>query len=408
MSEYNWNYLNSQNANPMFQEIAAEVKRHGFTKVLDVACGYSRVNEFLDNVEVDGFDHDQECIAYCNEHFDGDYRSIDGLAFENSYPTEKYDCLIVSGFLYYFKDGMMDYVNRLVRHFEPKVIIVSEPRPSIAYKSPNFIELFDTFAWRAKQVDMDIRMGNRVIYTFYTDKMRPERKIKAGFNEDSIFEHQKQGDFNLDRLRKGVYITNTENIDHDRDGMVTPSSPDVIRYISVAAGFKGMYKACLDYVDGKEFSFIYTDIVPLALDYRMYQDKMIADGIYDFNSILQEYQSTVNKEMMPHFGSRTEDVNYTVDLQLHELNISKEDWKKFLSAYGKMDKTYLRLDAVNNVVLFNRNIQSEQNTWMWYSNIFDWHQFRFKEAAHATWITYLETRNPNINIQGKTPPFTSS
>lgn len=411
MSEYRWAYLNTENANPMFEMIAKAIQEVSAKTVLDIGCGHSRFQEFLtnSNVVVDGIDADEGCINYCKEHYKGNFVLGDAVNISSHEEFKKsYDCIVLSGLLYYFKEGMVDYVNKLVETYSPSFIIVAEPRPSITYRSPNFIPLLDRYAWVAKNVKMDIRMGDRVVYTLLTDKVRPERKIKASFNENSIHDHYKQHDFDDDRLKYGVYITNTEAIDSDRDGRLFPANVNE-QYISVCAGFKGMYKACVDYTETgiMDSSFVYVDVVPAALDFRMYQDKMIADGVYDFNLIVKMYKKQINSEVQFHYGNEETDINKIIETQLEELDLKKYDWVPFLKQYAKLPKKYIKLDIVNNVMLLSKTIDRTKKTWFWYSNVFDWHQFRFSERSHLRWTTYLHKQIPTIQLEGKTPPFTS-
>jgi hypothetical protein len=408
MSNYKYSYLNDSLANPLYMTISDLIKSENVSTVIDFACGYSRINEFLFHPYViDGFDNDTECVEYCNKAYDGTYVLNDAMTFDSGNPTQ-YDCVVISGFMYYIKDNPLEFFDRIVKHYNPKIIIMSEPRPSMVYESPDFIELFDSYAWEAIQLNLNIRMGNRVVYKFFTDKKRPERKIKAQFNNDSIHSHMLQNDFDIKRLRHGVYVTNTEEINSERDGLVFPPS-DFSSYISVSAGFKGMYKACIDFIqyNNETFDFVYCDVVPTSLNYRMYQDHMISSGVYDFDLIFKMYVSEIDNNIDPHYGKNNTTINQTVMDDIKELGISVDEWNMFLKVYAKVNKKYLKLDMVNNIKLFNHLITNNKRNWLWYSNIHDWHQFRFNEKTFDRWIGYLSKRN-NITFAGKTPPFTSS
>lgn len=420
---YTWNYLNTPQASPMFEEIAKFVKLNDCKHLLDLGCGYSRVNEFLTDYDyqISGVDTDVDCISYCNNTYNTDsYVAGDVTKLEQigSIVNTAVDCIILSGILYYFgaeKNNMPveDYVDYLIKLFNPKVIIIAEPRPSVAYISPNYLELFDRYAYVAKHHSLDIRMGDRVVYCLYVDKVRPERKIKASFNENSVYNHYKQDDFDHNRLRHNVYMTNTENLSNERDGELFPANPKIQTYVCVSAGFKGMYKAAIDWYPGKQYEFVYVDVVPTALDYRMFMDNFIKQhtGNSMFNSAFDVYKRDVNPSIIPLFGTGNKDIDETVRDQTKELGISKV-WPEFLESYKYVKKTYIKLDAVNNVKLLTQLLNQvtvlDNNKWFWYSNMFDWHQFRFKEQTFNNWKYYVESHVKDIELSGHTPPFTTS
>ena len=90
-------------------------------------------------------------------------------------PTDTYDCIFINEFLHHI-DNVAEYIDLLVKKLKPRIIIAVEPRPSKTYQSPNYSELFDSWAWVAKPLTLDIDMGHRVVYTFFTDKNRPNER----------------------------------------------------------------------------------------------------------------------------------------------------------------------------------------------------------------------------------------
>lgn len=409
---YTWNYLQSPAADFMFKSIIANIIKYDCKKVLDLACGYSRINEFLGNYKciVDGLDNNKDCIEYCQETFNGTYIEHNALEFEDSALKGPYDCIVVSGFFYYSgRNGfpqMLDFFERLINFYKPKIIIVTDPMPRKDYKSPDYSDLLISYAYTVEPMYLDMRMGARNVYTFFVDYKRPEFKIKADFNKNSIHDHWHADEFDRNTLKHCVYLSNTESINNERDGVVFPKDTNCTRYISVAAGFKSMYKAAIDWYPGKKFEFIYTDIVPTALDYRMHLDRYIGNHM-KLTDILDNYKETVNDNIITKFGVNNEDIDTVVKNQVKELGL-EEYWDDFLTEYSLAPKRYIRLDLLNNVKLFNSLIQSDENTWLWYSNAPDWHQFRFKETTFNNWKQYLHERNKNTTFAGKTPPFTSS
>jgi SAM-dependent methyltransferase len=421
-SDYTWNYLNSTGANPLFQQIANFVKENQCNSILDIGCGYSRVNEFLTDYDynIAGIDTDNECIKYCQDNYPKhNYQVANALSLP-TYDNREFDCIILSGILYYFdKNGLPstdEYVQSLIEKYNPKCIIISEPRPSESYQSPDFIPLLDRWAWSMKNVDMDIRMGNRAVYCLHTDLERPKRKIKAEFNANSENHvHHLQPDFSLEQLKHQVYLTNTEDLSSQKDGELTPNERNIKTYVSVCAGFKSMYKAHLDNYFGKEFQFIYIDVVPQSVDYRMWQDNwltkssIIDNGIFD--QAFEIYKETVDSRIQPLWGGLHTSIKDAIDEDLDILGISQHDWLNFLRRYSQIPKTYVKLDAVNNCKLLSKLINQNNNettTWFWHSNIFDWHQFRYKEQSFYAWSEYLKRQTKGLILNGKQPPFTTS
>lgn len=407
---YAWEYLNNSGFAPMYLEIANMITHFGSKHVLDIGCGFSRVNEFLPStVRVDGVDTFAAAIEECNERWLGKYTIGDAFVLSDL-EYDDYDCLLLSGLLYYLNSHSEltphEYIDMLVEKFNPKHIIIAEPMPSISYNSPDYSILLDSWAWVAKTVHMpDERMGDRTVYTLFTDKKRPERKVKAAFNDSSSFDHNEQQNFDDKLLKHWVYVLNTEAINSDRDGEVFPITQEIEQYVGVAAGYKLMYKACLDWYPGKPMHFMYIDIVQQALDYRMYIDKT-AGGL-EPNDCLRIYIRDVNSKMLTYPDNAAEVVNDTVDSQLEELGIEKSTWDAFLKEYKNAEKTYVRIDAVNNIKLFASILDTQEPTWFWYSNMHDWHQFRFTSNTFDNWCKYLTDRNTQLKLVGKTPPFTS-
>jgi SAM-dependent methyltransferase len=419
VNNYTWHYLNSAEANPMYEQITQFIEEHICKSVLDIGCGFSRINEFLPNdYTIDGLDSDIDCINYCLENHKGKYIVGDVTSIEKYTELDThYDAVVLSGILYYFGKGNMptveDYVDRIIKLYNPKIVVICEPRPSLVYISPDFTELLDRYAYTAKQLNMNIRMGNRIVYCLHTDKNRPERKIKAEFNADSeLYNHTKQSNFDDNRLKYNVYLTNTENISNPRDGELFPKNINNYYYISVAAGFKSLFKAAIDWESSKDFKFMYVDVVPTALDYRMFFDyKLKQNSMLSFNDIYDLYVKEINPKIIPMYGSNDIDIDTTVKKNLIELGIDYEHWQKFITAYSHAEKTYIKLDAVNNVTLLKNTINlytDDKLKWFWYSNMFDWHQFRFKEQTYYRWVKYLDNNIKGLELNGHTPPFTTS
>lgn len=411
IADKKYTYLTKPEANPMFAVMAKTIKENGYKRILDVACGYSRVNEFLTEYEYElvGFDKNTEVVTECKEKYKDRpnieiredelfYNQIDG----------DFDCIIISGLLYYFKPDaqtitMKEYVDMLVSTHNPKMVIVCEPRPSKKYESPDFNELFSSFAYESYFFNLDIRMGERAVYCLFTDRERAieDRKIKAEFNADSIHAHEKQDDFDLNMQQQLVYITNTETLTD-----LHPS--DVDHYIGVCGGLKSLYKACMDWKPGKKMRFTHIDVVPAAIDYRMFFDYAYP-RVRDMNLVYDMYVADINDKILPIVGDGrpTNELNTILNEQLTDLGIRKK-WHSFINEYANSPKSYIRIDAVNNIKLLNTLLNRyDTKKCFWYSNIHDWHQHRYQEKSFYAWKQYLSERN-TIEFIGKVPPFTAS
>jgi len=257
----------------------------------------------------------------------------------------------------------------------------------------NDLDLFDRYAWIKTSDSFDI----------FKDTPRPKRKIKAEFVDNG--RNYKQQDWDLNILKRGMYLTNTESISSERDGVIYKSDVDV--YVSVAAGLKGLIKGAVD--NNENFSYIYTDISPAALDYRMFVDAQLEKNhMANLDDIWNEYFSIPETMPLPLYGGGYESIEAALDDYLVEVGITRTQWYEFLEKYSRCEKKYIKIDLINNIKLLVNLIQSDKNTWFWYSNAFDWHQFRHTETSYNSWKKYIEKRIPNIDLCGHNPPFTSS
>jgi hypothetical protein len=414
LAEYKFNYLGDQNANPMFEHMANFIMDHDCTNILDIACGHSRINEFLTGHQytLTGIDNDPVAVEYANILYQGNNNiniyNGDIMEMVERDTDDNFDCIVISGFLYYMKPGAFKYspnefIEKLVEKFSPQYILICEPRPSKSYLTSDLSEVFSSWRYQSKFFDLDIRMGERVVYALHTDTRRSiyERDIVAEFNPDSMHNHRKEPDYDDSLLYNNVYLTNTETL---KD--VIPS--DATHYISVCGGLKCVYQACMDWEPGRDFKMTYIDVVPTALDFRMYFD-FLYPKIRNLTDVAKFYKKDINSDVWFAMGegrhiSEANDVLYE---QLEYLNI-QDKWEDFIQAYNKIDKEYIRIDAVSDISTLNNIIKDDASSKLfWYSNIHDWHQFRYTEEDFAMWKEILLTSN-NIKLLGKVPPFTSS
>jgi len=257
----------------------------------------------------------------------------------------------------------------------------------------NNLELYDSYAWVKTEDSFNI----------FKDIQRPQRKIKAEFVDNGS--NYKQSDWDISVLQRGMYLTNTESISNERDGIIYKS--DVDTYVSVAAGLKGLIKGAVDNSD--RFSYTYVDVSPAALDYRMFVDSKLKENYKEnLDDIWNEYFSIPETMPLPLYGGGYNSIETALDDYLREVGIDRTQWYEFLKTYSECNKTYIKIDLINNIKLLVNLIKSDDKIWFWYSNAFDWHQFRHTETSYFNWKKYIEQRIPNIDLCGHTPPFTSS
>jgi hypothetical protein len=256
------------------------------------------------------------------------------------------------------------------------------------------LEYFDSYAWKIE---------DNSDFLVFDDTIRPKRKVKAKFVDNG--RNYKQQDWDIDLLQRGMYLTNTESISSDRDGVIYKSDVDV--YVGVAAGLKSLIKGAVDNATG--FSYIHVDISPAALDYRAYiDDRLKQNYLVNLDEVWQDYLELDYTRPLPLFGGGYNSIEYALDDYLLEVGIDRKQWYEFLEKYSRCKKTYIKLDLINNVKLLTKLIKTDKNVWFWYSNAFDWHQFRYSEETYHAWVNYIKRNIPNATLCGHTPPFTSS
>jgi len=390
---YQYDYLLTAEATPMYEGIASHINDCNPLSILDIGCGHTRwLEHYNGSASITGVDNNTHAINYCQDNYAGNFVKGDAWNLE---VEGQFDVIVLGGMLYYFKGdiSVLDFVESIIEKYKPKHIVIQEPFPSISHHSPDFIPLLDKYAWSGEYYDLNIRMGQRIVITVDVDKARPERKIKS-------ISTNNQNPFDLNILQFGVYTANTESINNSIDGEVLPPTPSINNYASVCAGFKSLYKACLDHTPNKQIKFTWFDISPTAVLYKMYQDMMRSKhpGI-SWNDQLEIYKRDYDSRIIE-LRDTTIDIDTTVESQLGELGIEKNLWDTWLIEYGTSKKKYVKCDIVNNLKYAKRHV--EPNSWLWYSNVFDWHQFTFPEKSKATWINYMGKNN--VHLVGKTIP----
>jgi hypothetical protein len=257
----------------------------------------------------------------------------------------------------------------------------------------NDLDYYDSYAW----------IENDETVTVFEDTTRPKRKVKAEFVDNG--RNYKQQDWSLELLQRGMYLTNTESISSERDGEIYKSDVDV--YVGVAAGLKSLIKGAVD--NTTDFSYVHVDISPAALDYRKFVDEKIRENfLVDLDKVWEEYFSIDYTRPLPLYGGGYDSIERALDDYLSQVDIDRRQWYDFLERYAECSKTYIKLDLINNVKLLTKLIKTDKNVWFWYSNAFDWHQFRHSDKTYDAWVNYIKRNIPNVDLCGHTPPFTSS
>lgn len=171
IEDYQWNYLLSSEAKPMYDAMRDIVLKNNCKSILDVGCGHSIISSYNENFDIVGIDIDKKSIDYCKDNYKGKYIQMDAvndLVYETLNKT--FDCIILSGILYYFKNDQFNitqtqFVDNLIKYFSPSVLIVSEPQDRKDYNSPDYSEFLNSYKPKNKiEFDLDIRMGKRVVY----------------------------------------------------------------------------------------------------------------------------------------------------------------------------------------------------------------------------------------------------
>lgn len=385
--EYRYKYLLSDSANKMYQTIADQITN--VNTVLDLGCGHSRWLEYYKgNAKVVGVDNNQEAIDYCRKKYKGrGYRFYcKDINWWNT--KKKFDVVVLGGILYYSKQTVLNDVEKIIKKYSPKYIVIQEPMPIKSYNSPDFLPLLNKYSWTMHYVKCNMRMGERVVIKLDTTQTF-EKQIEK--DTDDYFDN------NI--LKNGLYLVNTEFLNTSHDGNIKQYHNNKI-YASVCAGFKSMYHACLNWDRTSDFEFNWFDVSPTAILFRQFMNRCLyQDSKTSFNEIWDRFKKEINPNALSITGEV--DIDDIILTQLGELHISPYKWQKFLDAYAKSVHTYTRIDLVEHDKKFISIIKP--NTWLWFSNVFDWHQFKSNEEFFWNWHDRLVDKK--VILVGKFPPF---
>jgi len=195
-------------------------------------------------------------------------------------------------------------------------------------------------------------------------------------------------DLNLNQLKYAVYINNTESIE-------VAKKLNTNHYMSVCSGLKTLYKAAIDWYPGKKFKFTYFDIVPTAIEFRKFFD--LKCNIYSMSEILKQFSSS-NTIYPVVYGGEIEDIDNIIIDELKRLNLY-HNWNSFLNEYYLAPKEYININIVKEVDVLKKNILDDDIIWLWFSNCFRWHQFKYSKEIFDNWIN--EFKNYDIKLSGR-------
>ncbi len=128
-------YLDTPEAEPIFQTQADIIVKHQYKGIIDVGCRHGPVNDLLYNAKYHdynymGFDTSTEPIKYANDVWEQcdnvEYRvaSWDDNTIDVDFEV---DCIIWSGVLLYAKDKHMELFERLHKRYNCNNAIIQEP-----------------------------------------------------------------------------------------------------------------------------------------------------------------------------------------------------------------------------------------------------------------------------------------
>ena len=118
--------------------------------------------------------------------------------------------------------------------------------------------------------------------------------------------------------------------------------------------------------------------------------------------MFEKFKTEINPNAFE-IKDKNKSIDSYIDEQLSLLNINKDQWYKFLNEYIKCKKRYIKIDVVNNIKLFTKLLKDSQSQklWLWHSNVFDWHQFRYQNKSFIAWEKFIQQNIINIKLSGK-------
>jgi hypothetical protein len=415
--------LDSGLASPMFEKQGRIMSEHNIKSVLDIGCRLSRPLEYMSkDIKYHGFDIIPENKDRLEAKFPKEeYPNTEWKegSWDNPPFNGKYDCLIFGGVFYYNKEIVVEMMETYIKKYNPRLVLICD----IDYKTPahwwaadfsdlktkyhhreHSIQLRPGFYGMDKRVIFEIDLSlNKLIVTNDLLKRNPPLldPTYIGFQAPTMNEAE---------LLNWVYVINTEPLDNISKYM---NKDFVLDYwIGVAAGFKPYY-TLTKFGTSSKTRIIYADVSAREIDWRKWLDINYDPGMshQQLTDVFSLYKE--NNPSCEFIRGDINEIGQIVDAERDFLNISDDDWKDTWQMYRKLEKIYLHeniIDNIDNVLeLVKPGINDNTtNCYVWTSNAWDWHQFRYTEADYNTWQDKVKNHvGGYFWSDGKVPPFSS-
>jgi hypothetical protein len=416
--EDRFNSLDTADANEMFELQARIMKSHDVRSVLDVGCRQARPLEWLDSsITYHGFDIVPDMPDRLREKYPADrYPNTQWLEGDWHQPpfAGKYDCLIFGGMFYYNKDRVIEILDLYIKKYEPKLILICD----IDYKTPahwwaaDFTALKEKFYHKEYTVLLPSSfhgMNQRVIFeidlTIKGNMTNTNLLRKDVTPLDPSYDGYQAPSYPVDEMLEWIYVSNTEPLDNI--GKYMHKSFEIDYWIGVAAGFKPYYTLA-KFGLKPNTRVIYADVSPREIHWRKYFDDTYRPDMTD-SEMLEMYLEYQRENPQCEFIRG--DINQVGEILRAErkfLNISDQEWNDVWQQYRNLEKIYLTTNIIDNIDYVLEIVKPKTNAYVWTSNAWDWHQFRYTEADFNEWTGTVKKHFGNeFWYDGKLPPFSS-
>lgn len=415
--------LDTPLANEMFELQARIINSYDIKSVLDVGCRQARPLEWLSHeIKYYGFD----IVSYMPQILEEKYP-------KSKYPNTKwaegdwndppfkdqFDCLIFGGMFYYNKDSVLEILEKYIKKYRPKLVLICD----IDYKTPahwwaaDFSKLKEKYHHREYTVKLPDNfhgMNQRVIFEIDVTANRIAKNASMLRQEveplNTDYDGYQAPTIPVDEMLEWIYVTNTEPLENI--GKYMHKSFELDYWVGVAAGFKPYYTLAKFGIKPNT-RVIYADVSARAIDWRRYFDDNYNPKMTDSEmlNLYLEYQ-----KMNPQCEFIRGDI-YQISQILRDerkyLNISDQEWHDLWRQYHKLERVYLNTNIIDNVddvleLIKAGNKDKVTNAYIWTSNAWDWHQFRYSQNDFDVWTEKVKKHlGGEFWYDGKLPPFSS-
>jgi len=415
--------LDTPEANEMFVLQARIMREHGVKSVLDVGCRSARPLEWLDDsITYHGFDIVPEVPSRLAAKYpESDYPNTDWRVGDWHDPPfqDSYDCLVFGGMFYYNKDEVVPIMERYIEKYQPRLVLICD----IDYKSPahwwaaDFSELKEKYHHREYSVQLPPSfhgMNRRVVFEIdlqANSKASTQCLLRKDLAPlDPSYQGYQAPSYPIEEMMEWIYVTNTEPLDNIGRDMHKTFELDY--WIGVAAGFKPYYTLAKF---GVKYNtrVIYADVSAREIDWRMYFDQNYRVDMSD-QDLTQLYLDY--KDMNPtceFIRGNFHEAGEIIRREREFLDISDSEWKQVWEKYRDLEKIYLTTNIIDNIdsileIIKPGTNDRTTNAYVWTSNAWDWHQFRYEEKDFNAWTEKVRKHlGGEFWYDGKLPPFSS-